>query len=128
MQKPVNVLNVNMIKLVQEYNLETGEVGKGISEYSLFNEQIIIPDLQPKTIKSAVLAILDKNCVDYEKVKQGRIFEESRITFQTFEDEDSYTVDKESPYFVDNDIYIEINEGKVTMDELQEIFPELENY
>jgi len=128
MQKPVNVLKVNMVKHVQKYDLETGEVGESIQEYSLFTKMMIIEDVQPETIKDYVLKILELNCIDFETVKKGNIFEDSRITFQTFEDAEGNTEDKETGYFIDNDLYIEVNEGNITMEELQEIFPEIPLY
>lgn len=129
MKNAVNVLNVNLIKMVQKYDLSTGEVGKTINEYSLFTKQVVIQDLEPKTIREEVLIILEENCVEYSLVQKGNIFEESRISFQTFEDEEANTIeDNETEFFIDNDLYIEINEGKVTMEELQEIFPEIPLY
>ena len=128
MQKPVNVLKVNMVKHVQKYDLETGEVGESIQEYSLFTKMMIIEDVQPETTKDYVLKILELNCIDFETVKKGNIFEDSRITFQTFEDAEGNTEDKETGYFIDNDLYIEVNEGNITMEELQEIFPEIPLY
>jgi len=125
MQNPVNVLKVNMVKHVQKYDLETGEVGESIQEYSLFTKMMIIEDVQPETIKDYVLKVLELNCIDFETVKKGNIFEDSRITFQTFENVEGDTMEKETEYFVDNDLYIEINEGNITMEELQEIFPEI---
>lgn len=128
MKNAVNVLDVQMIKMVQNYDLSTGEVGKSINEYSLFKTQVIISDVEPETIKAEILNILEKNCIDYKNIKEGSIFEESRITFQTFEAEDGYVMEKETEFFVDNDLYIEINNGKVSMEELQEIFPEIPLY
>ena len=128
MQKSVNVLKVQLTKTVQEYDQESGEVGKNIQGYSLFSKQIIISDLEPKTIRKQVLEILEKNYIDFEKVKKGWIFEDSRLTFQTFEDAEGNTMDEQTEYFVDNDLYIEINDGEVTMEELKIIFPEIEFY
>jgi len=128
MKKPVNVLNVSVLKTVQEYDLQSGEVGKTIQGYSLFSKQVIVSDLEPDTIKSKVLEILGKNYIDFERVKKGWIFEDSRLTFQTYEDANGNTMDIETEYFVDNDLYIEANEGEIIIQELQEIFPEISVY
>lgn len=129
MNKPVNTIRVHMHKYVSDYNLKTGEVGTGIQSYQLFDRLEIIPDIQPLTIKEKVARILEKNYIDFSDVeKDGFIFDESRIDFQTFEDSEGCTEYKETPYFVDNSIYIEVNNGFVSMDELQEIFPEISMY
>lgn len=129
MNKAVNVLNISLHKSISGYDMKTGEVGNNIQSYVLFNEQIIIPDLVCGTIKNKVREILDKNYIEFsEIVENGSIFEESRLTFQSFEDENGNTREKETPYFVDNDLYIEINQGNVNMDELKEIFPEISLY
>ena len=128
MKKPVNVLNVSVLKTVQEYDLQSGEVGKTIQGYSLFSKQVIVSDLEPDTIKSKVLEILEKNYIDFKKVKKGWIFEDSRLTFQTYEDAEGNTLDEEAEYFVDNDLYIEANDGEIIIQELQEIFPEIAVY
>ena len=128
MQKPVNVLDVALMKHVQKYNLESGEVGESVQEYLLFNKQVIISDLNPTTIKGKVVEILDKNYIPFDTVKKGWIFEDSRLTFQTYENAEGLTMEEESPYFVDNNIYIEVNQGDITIDELKEIFPEIEIY
>jgi len=129
MEKPVNVLSIYLHKIVSRYDMENGEVGNNINSYVLFNEQIIIPDLIYSTIKNKVMEILDKNYIEFTQIeKHGSIFEESRLAFQTFEDENGYTEEKETPYFVDNDLYIEINQGNVNIEELQGIFPEIRPY
>jgi hypothetical protein len=128
MNKPVNVLNVELHKTVSGYNLESGEVGTTIQGYILFKEQIVIDNVENETIRNKVIEIVEKNYVNFETVKTGVIFEESRICFQTFEDAEGYIVDKETEYFVDNDLYIEVNQGNVTTEELKAIFPEIEEY
>jgi len=129
MQKPVNVLNVELYKMVQEYSLETGEVGKAVNEYQLFTKQVIIQDLEPRTIRDEVQIILSKNYIEFDLVQKGNIFEESRLTFQTFEDAEGNTVEDEATEFMaDNDLYIRVNGGEVSMEELQEIFPEIPLY
>jgi hypothetical protein len=129
MNKPVNTIKINMIKTVSDYNLETGEVNGCIQMYSQFDKLYILPDGENKTIRERVLKTLYKECIEFSTIeKNGSIFEESRLTFQTFEDENGCTEYEETPYFVDNDLYIEINNGYVSMDELKEIFPEVSLY
>jgi hypothetical protein len=129
MNKPVNVLTISLHKSISSYNIETGEVGRNIQSYVLFNEQRIIPDLIHDTIKNKVKEILDKNYIELSQiVENGSIFEESRLAFQSFEDENGHTEDEQTPYFVDNDLYIEINQGSVSINELKEIFPEISLY
>jgi len=128
MQKPVNVLKVSMVKSVSHYDLESGEVGENIQEYTLFTKLMIIEDIEPETIKDYVVKILDLNCIDFKTVQKGNIFEDSRLTFQTFEDANGNEMDITTEYFVDNDLYIEVNEGNITMKELQEIFSEIPLY
>jgi len=128
MQNAVNVLKVSLVKAVNHYNLKTGEVGENIQEYTLFTKLMVIEDTKPETIKDYVVKILDLNCIEFSTVQKGNIFEDSRITFQTFEDAEGNTQDKATKYHVDNDLYIEVNEGNITMEELKEIFPEIEFY
>ena len=128
MQKPVNVLNVSVLKTVNEYDLETGCVGDIMQGYSLFSKQVIISDLNPETIKEQVQKILEKNYIDFQAVQKGNIFEDSRLTFQTFEDSEGNTTDKATEYHVDNDLYIEANNGNITMEELKQIFPKISVY
>ncbi|HEY8891051.1 MAG TPA: hypothetical protein VIM70_12430 [Clostridium sp.] len=128
MKNSVNVLEVSLVKNVQDYDLSTGEVGASIQEYELFTKQVIIQDLEPETIRESILILLEENYIEFDLIQKGNIFEESRLTFQTFENTSGVTQEKETSFFVDNDLYIKVNQGDVSLEELQEIFPEIPLY